>query len=67
MADLALLVLASQALSDLIAKKDVPVTIPQKFATWQQLVETRGLVVSVDQSEFEAYREREATLRALRG
>ena len=66
MADFALLVLASRALSDIIAKKDVPVTIPQQFATWQQLAETKGVVVSIEQSDLDAYREREATLKALR-
>ena len=64
MADFALLVLASQALSDIIAKKDVPAAIP--FATWQQLAETEGVVVSTEQSDLDAYREREATLKALR-
>ena len=66
MADFALLVLASRALSDIIAKKDVPPTIPQQFATWQQLAETEGVVVSIEQSDLDAYREREATLKALR-
>ena len=66
MADFALLVLASRALSDIIAKKDVPVTIPQQFLTWQQLAETDGVVVSTEQSDLDAYREREATLKALR-